>query len=176
MADLSVPLNDQDHVIGPRLAKLNLVEYGDFECPFCGEAYSIVKDILKLYEGRLLFAYRHFPLAEIHPHAEDAAESSEAASEAGKFWQMHDMLFEHQGALDEFSLIRYASALDLDVEDFAASLRLRVYKPKVDDDFTSGVKSGVAGTPTFFINGRRHQGSYLYKELLRALRRAEALL
>lgn len=169
-AKLTVPIDASDHVIGNRNSAITMLEYGDFECPYCGEAYGIVKDILKVYGNQMLFSYRHFPLTEIHPHAQQAAEASESAGVAGKFWEMHDALFEHQYALDEPSLVRYTQALGLDADKLVDDLANRIYKPKVDRDFISGIRSGVNGTPTFYVNGVRHDGSYYYKNLIRALK------
>ncbi len=171
-AKLTTPIDASDHVIGNQNSNITMLEYGDFECPHCGEVYGIVKDILKVYGNQILFSYRHFPLTEIHPHAEQASEASESAGSAGKFWEMHNALFEHQDALDEASLVRYAQALGLDADKFVNDLASRIYKTKVDRDFISGVRSGVNGTPTFYVNGVRHDGSYYYKNLIRALRAA----
>jgi protein-disulfide isomerase len=130
---------------------VTLVEYGDFECPHCGAAYPIVKAIQEAMGSKLLFAYRHFPLTRIHPHAEHAAEIAEAAGKHGKFWEMHDVLFENQDALEDEQLVGYAEALGVNPEWGAA-------EPRVREDFASGVRSGVNGTPTFFINGFRYDG------------------
>jgi protein-disulfide isomerase len=151
---------------------VTLVEYGDYECPHCGRAYPIVKAIQKLMAGRLRFVFRNFPLREVHPHAEHAAEAAEAAGGQGKFWDMHDRLFERQFALDDENLIEYAAELGLDVERFAEELAEGVYAPRVREDFRSGVLSGVNGTPTFFINGVRDDDSWEVEPLLAALKEA----
>jgi protein-disulfide isomerase len=151
MSRLTPPLGPRDHTQGSPHAVVTLVEYGDFECPHCGAAYPIVKAIQEAMGSKLLFAYRHFPLTRIHPHAEHAAEIAEAAGKHGKFWEMHDVLFEHQDALEDEQLVAYAEALGIDPEWGTA-------EPRVREDFASGVRSGVNGTPTFFINGVRYDG------------------
>lgn len=151
---------------------MTLVEYGDYECPHCGRAYPIVKQVRQRMGARVRFVFRNFPLRESHPHAQHAAEAAEAAGAQGKFWDMHDRLFERQFALDDESLIEYAGDLTLDVPRFRRELTGRVYEPRVREDFRSGVTSGVNGTPTFFINGARHDGSWEVAPLLAALQRA----
>lgn len=133
-----------------------LVEYGDYECPFCGEAHYVVGNLLRQGQGRIALAFRNFPLTTVHPHAQGAAEAAEAAGAQDAFWEMHDVLFENQDALDGDSLLEYADALRLDVARFADDLVSRRYADRVREDFLSGVRSGVNGTPTFFINGLRH--------------------
>jgi protein-disulfide isomerase len=162
-ATLTPPVSERrDHVIGPPKAPITLVEYGDYECPYCGRAHPAVKEVRRQLGNELRFAFRHFPLTRVHPHAERAAEAAEAAAAEGaqKFWLMHDLLFEHQDALEDADLLLYADAIDLDVERFARELALGTYAGRVREDFLSGVRSGVNGTPTFFINGRRHDGGY----------------
>jgi len=151
---LAMPVGPRDHILGPDMAPVTMVEYGDYECPYCGAAHPIVQAIVERLGDDLRFAFRHFPLAQMHPHAQQAAEAAEAAGAQGKFWEMHDMLYEHQTALDGPHLLTYAAALNLDVERFADELTRRVYADRVREDFMSGVRSGVNGTPTFFINGR----------------------
>jgi protein-disulfide isomerase len=158
MSRLTPPLGPRDHTQGSPRAAVTLVEYGDFECPHCGAAYPIVKAIQQAMGSKLLFAYRHFPLGRIHPHAEHAAEIAEAAGEHGKFWPMHDLLFEHQDALEDDQLIVYAKMLGIDPAWAAAALADERFQPRVREDFASGVRSGVNGTPTFFINGLRYDG------------------
>jgi protein-disulfide isomerase len=169
---LRTSLSDHDHVLGPSEAPVTLVEYGDFECPHCGRAYPIVASILRRLDRHLRFAYRHFPLTEIHPHAEHAAEMAEAAGERGSFWPMHDLLFENQEALEDENLIEYASRLGIDPGWSVAALESGRYAQRVREDFMSGVRSGVNGTPTFFINGIRHDGPWDEASLLDALQRA----
>ena len=158
MSHLTPPLGPHDHTQGPPGALVTLVEYGDFECPHCGAAYPVVKAIQQAMGSKLLFAYRNFPLTRIHPHAEHAAEMAEAAGEHGQFWGMHDLLFEHQDALEDDQLIAYAKTLGIDPEWAAQALTEGRYEPRVRADFASGVRSGVNGTPTFFINGLRYEG------------------
>jgi len=158
MSHLTPPLGAHDHTQGPPGARVTLVEYGDFQCPYCGAAYPVVKAIQKAMGSKLLFAYRNFPLTRIHPHAEHAAEIAEAAGERGKFWGMHDLLFEHQDALEDDELIAYARMLGIDPKWAAQALTEGRYESRVRADFASGVRSGVNGTPTFFINGVRYEG------------------
>jgi len=171
-ATLTPPVGARDHVQGPATAPVTLVEYGDFECPFCGRAYPIVKAIQETLRDQLRFAFRHFPLTQSHPHAEGAAEAAEAAGAQGMFWPMHDMLFENQDALEFEDLVSYADALGLDVERFASELAAGVYQPRVREHFLSGVRSGVNGTPTFFINGRRHDDAWDFETLAAAIQHA----
>lgn len=155
---LTIPVSDRDHVSGPRDAATVLVEYGDFECPFCGAAYPIVESIRKKLGDQLCYVFRHFPITESHPHAEAAAEAAEAAGAQGKFWEMYHMLFEHQGSLERDDLLGYARALQLDTTRFSQDLAVGTYAARVHEDFMSGLRSGVNGTPTFFINGVRYDG------------------
>jgi protein-disulfide isomerase len=166
---LTLPVGPRDHILGPSTAPVTLVEYGDFECSHCGHAHSVVKTLLKHLGRQLRFAYRHFPLATAHPRAEPAAEAAEAAGAQGKFWPMHDTLFEHQEALEDEDLLLYGTDLGLDVPNFVSDLINGVYAPKVREDFMSGVRSGVNGTPSFFINGVRHDDSYDFDVLLAAI-------
>jgi protein-disulfide isomerase len=174
-ATLALPVGARDHVEGPETAAATLVEYGDYECPHCGRAYPIVKQIQKELGSRLRFVFRNFPLSEIHPHAEHAAEAAEAAAAQGHFQQMHDALFEHQQALTDRHLLEYAAAIGLDQTRFREELGGRVHAARVREDFRSGVRSGVNGTPTFFINGYRHDGPWDFESLLDALNDAAAL-
>jgi protein-disulfide isomerase len=153
---------------------LTLVEYGDYECPYCGAAYYVVKQIQRNLGDKLCFVFRNFPLTQSHPHAQHAAEAAEAAGAQGQFWEMHDMLFEHQKALDDPHLIQYASDLKLYVPFFEMELATHVHAGRVREDFMSGVRSGVNGTPTFFINGRRHDGPHDLAGLAAALQQALA--
>jgi protein-disulfide isomerase len=158
--ELTPSVSDRDHVRGPATAAVTLVEYGDYECPYCGNAYPIVQALRRRLGARLRFVFRNFPLAEIHPHARHAAEAAEAAGEQGKFWEMHDALFENQSALEDEQLVATARRLKLDADRVAEALEAGTYTKRVRDDFRSGVKSGVNGTPAFFINGRRYDGSW----------------
>jgi len=166
---LAPPVGKRDHVQGPADALVTLVEYGDFECPYCAAAYLIVKKVQEVMADQLRFVFRHFPLTQIHPHAQGAAEASEAAGAQGRFWEMHDLLYENQRALDPMHLPGYAEDLDLDAQRFVRELEERVYQPRVRQDFMSGVRSGVNGTPAFFIKGIRYDGSWDLAPLLEAL-------
>ena len=159
-AKLVLPVSERDHLIGPEKAVVTLVEYGDYECPYCGQAYPVVDQLLDMYRDVLRLAYRHFPLTTVHPHAQRAAEAAEVAGAQGQFWEMHSMLYENQDALDEESLLEYAGDLGLSVEQFASDLAEHRHAPKIQEDVASGIRSGVNGTPTFFINGLRHDGSF----------------
>jgi protein-disulfide isomerase len=170
-----MPLVSEDHTLGSPHAPVTLLEYGDFECPHCGEVYPVIKELLREWGDDLLFAYRHFPLIDVHPHAEHAAEASEIAGAEGKFWPMHDTLFENQDALDDLSLLGYAELIGVDPEVFAIALRDGIYRPRVARDILSGIYGGVNGTPTFFINGYRYVGSHSYRALAAALEAARKL-
>jgi protein-disulfide isomerase len=173
MVDLAVPVDDgRDHVRGPADASVTLVEYGDFECPYCGRAEDAIEQVLG--GGDVRYVWRHLPLTDVHPHAQFAAEASEAAHEQGRFWQMHDTLLDHQGALEVSDLIGYAEELGLDVERFLADLRRHAGGKRIADDVESAELSGVSGTPTFFVNGRRHWGAYDAGGLTRAVKEARA--
>jgi len=171
---LTPPVSEDDHRSGPDDAPVTLVEYGDFECPHCGAAYPIVEGVRRRMGARLRFVYRYFPLTEMHPHAMHAAEAAEAAGAQGRFWQMHGMLFEHQDALEDADLIRYAKALPLDGKRFASELTSETHVERVREHIRSGIRSGVNGTPTFFINGIRYDGSWEASDLLAALEAAAA--
>ena len=160
MNELVVPINEHDHIAGSADAPVVLVEYGDFECPYCGRAYPIVKAVQRALGDRLAFVFRNFPLTEVHPHALLAAEAAEAASAQGQFWPMHDMLFEHQDALEPDDIVGYAQSLGIDVSRFEREVASSQNEQKVRDDFRGGVRSGVNGTPTFFINGARFDGDW----------------
>lgn len=166
------PEGERDHIRGPKNAPVTLVEYGDYECPHCGRAHFIVKELQQLTGDLMRFVYRHFPLTSVHPHAEQAAEAAEAAGAQGKFWEMHNHLFEHQQALDRKHLIEYAANLGLDVPRFSHELAEHAHVAKIREDLFSGIQSGVNGTPTFFINGVRHDGSYDLRSLLAAIQNA----
>jgi len=174
-AELVLPVSeDRDHVQGPGSAPVTLVEYGDYECPYCGAAYPIVKELQARVGDELRFVFRNFPISTSHPHAEQAAEAAEAAAAQGRFWEMHDHLYEHQGRLEDDDLRGYAAELGLDVDRFSAELARHAHADRVREDFMSGVRSGVNGTPTFYVNGVRHDGSYELESLLDAVRRASA--
>jgi protein-disulfide isomerase len=157
---LTPPVSAKDHIAGPDDAPVTLVEYGDYECPYCGMAHPIVQRAQQQLGSELRFVFRNFPLAEAHPHARLAAQAAEAAGAQGKFWEMHDALFEHQDALELEDIVGYAESIGLDTEKFSRDLEAPTYAKKVRDDFRNGVRSGVNGTPTFFINGTRYDGSW----------------
>jgi protein-disulfide isomerase len=170
--DLDLPVGPRDHSMGPPDAPVTLVEYGDYECPYCGRAYPIVKAIQDRLGHRLRFVFRNFPLTQSHPHAQHASESAEAAARQNRFWEMHDMLFEHQRALDDPHLVEYATTVGVAPDVFERDLAQHTFAPRVREDFMSGVRSGVNGTPTFFINGRRHDEPWDLETLLQALESA----
>jgi protein-disulfide isomerase len=166
---LTLPDPDRDHIVGSADGLIKLLEYGDYECPFCGNAHAIVQEIQRRLGDDLLFAFRNFPLSNIHPYAEHAAEAAEAAGEQGNFWGMHDLLFENQGALEDQDFAAYAAELGLDETRLIREVTSSVYAPRIREDFKSGVRGGVNGTPTFFINGERYDGNLDLEYLLGAL-------
>jgi protein-disulfide isomerase len=166
---LTLPDRKRDHIQGPANAPIQLLEYGDYECPVCGETHPVVKAIQQRLGDSLCFAFRHFPLTNVHPHAERAAEAAEAAGAQGRFWQMHDVLFEHRDALEDEDLAQYAAALSLDAERLIGEVLAGAYAGRIQEDFQSGIWGGVNGTPTFFINGRRYDGARGLEPLLAAL-------
>jgi protein-disulfide isomerase len=171
-ATLTLPVSEgRDHVQGPADAAVTLVEYGDYECPYCGAAYPIIKEMQALMGARLRFVFRNFPIATSHPHAEQAAEAAEAAAAQGRFWEMHDLLYENQKRLRDEDLRGYAEKLELDLDVFDRELVEHVHAARVHEDFMSGVRSGVNGTPTFYIDGMRYDDSYDLETLLAALQR-----
>jgi formate-nitrite transporter family protein len=169
---LTPPVGAHDHAVGPTDARVTLVEYGDFECPFCGRAYPELKRVLKQLGSKVRFVFRHFPLTEEHPHAEHAAEVAEAAAAQGKFWEMHDLLYRHQDALEDDDLMNYARELKLDVERVRRELAGHTHRARVQRDVVSGAQSGVSGTPRFFINGRPHTEPGDARTLAAALKRS----
>jgi Na+/H+ antiporter NhaA len=172
--DLAVPVDpDRDHVRGPREAPITVVEYGDLECPYCGQAESVVRELLADF-GDIRYVWRHLPLADVHPNAQLAAEAAEVAGRQGKFWEMHDLLFNHQDALGPKYLMRYAHEVGLDLERFRDDLREHAGAARVAEDVDSADLSGVSGTPTFFINGRRHHGAFDIAALSKAVRAVRA--
>jgi protein-disulfide isomerase len=166
---LVLPVSERDHLRGPANAPVTIVEYGDYECPYCGLANSIVDEIRRELGDELRFVFRNFPLSEVHPHAEHAAQIAEAAGTHHKFWEMHDMLYAHQDALDDQHLAEYVTLLGVPTSEVKRALAQHAYLDRVREDFMSGVRSGVSGTPTFFINDLRHDGSYERDELLAAI-------
>jgi protein-disulfide isomerase len=166
---------DRDHIQGRPDTAVTLVEYGDYECPYCGEAYPIMKEVQARMGERLRFVFRNFPITTAHPHAERAAEAAEAAASQGKFWEMHDTLYENQRRLRDEDLHAHAERLGLDVAMFDEEMAEHVHAERVHEDFMSGVRSGVNGTPTFYINGVRHDDSYDAETLSAALERAGSM-
>ena len=174
IVDLAAPVDpDRDHLRGPMDAPVTVVEYGDFECPYCGQAEPVVRQLLAEF-GDVRYAWRHLPLNDVHPNAQLAAEAAEAAAEQGAFWEMHDLLLERQQALRPPDLVDYASELGLDVDRFTDDLRRHAGASHIAQDVDSADLSGVSGTPTFFINGRRHHGAYDIERLSAAVRAAGA--
>ncbi|HSS53136.1 MAG TPA: Na+/H+ antiporter NhaA, partial [Gaiellales bacterium] len=172
--DLAVPVDpERDHVRGADQALVTLVEYGDYECPFCGLAEPVIRELLA-DDGDLRYVWRHLPLTDVHPHALLAAEGAEAAARQGSFWPMHDQLLAHQDALTVDDLLRYAAQLGLDTGRFTADLRRHAGEAKIAEDVDSADLSGVTGTPTFFVNGKRHRGAYDIDTLADAVRAAKA--
>lgn len=174
MALLKVAVGEDDHIQGKGDAECVLVEYGDYECPHCGRAYPIVKRVQKHFGKRLAFVFRNFPLTQIHSYAEPAAETAEFAGSKGRFWEMHDLLFQIQDRLGEPLFRELAETLELDPAQLTEALEQGIFTSRVRADFSGGVRSGVNGTPTFFINGRRHDGPFDYEGLVAAIERALA--
>jgi Na+/H+ antiporter NhaA len=174
IVDLAVPVDsERDHIRGPEDALVTLLEYGDLECPYCGQAEPVLRELLSDF-GEVRYAWRHLPLNDVHPHAQMAAEASEAAAAQDHFWEMHDLMFEHQDALTLRDIVGYAEQLDLDMETFRVHLKKRKGAGRIADDVESADLSGVSGTPTFFINGHRHQGAYDIATLSKAVKLAGA--
>jgi protein-disulfide isomerase len=163
------PTPERDHIQGPMDAPNMLLEYGDYECPYCGEAYPVVKAIQKRLGTRLCFAFRNFPLVNSHPHAQHAAEAAEAAGAQGRFWEMHDLLYENQDALEDEDLAEYVSMLGLNADRLMKDVLDGTYSTRVRQDVRSGARQGVNGTPCFFINGVRYDGTPGVEALLEAL-------
>jgi protein-disulfide isomerase len=166
---LAVPVNHSDHILGPESAKVTVVEYGDFECPMCGQAYPAVKMLRNYFGNRIRFVFRNYPLREKHPHAELAAEAAEAAGAQHKFWHMHDLLFENQLHLKANSLRQYAAKAGLDLERYDYEMKDHVYLQRVQEDIEGGTKSAVRAIPTFFVNGVMHDVSFGLEHLQQAI-------
>ena len=170
-AQLIPPVSDRDHSKGPEDSRVTLVEYGDYECPYCGQAENSVHEIQERTGDAVRLVFRHFPNRTVHPHARMAAEAAEAAGEQGKFWEMHDLLFAHQDHLEDYDIFDYARELDLDMEQFETAINEHTHSKKIREDFRSGIESGVQGTPTWFINGSRYDGAWDPESLLEAVRK-----
>jgi len=173
--DSGLVITEHDHVQGAAAAPVTLVEYGDFECPYSREAVKTVQVLQREFGGELRFVYRHFPLAEKHPHAIQAAEAAEAAAAQGDFWSMYVMLFAHQGELEYRDLMDYAGRLELDKASFGEALKTHKYFDRVRADVATGRQSGVTGTPTFFVNGRRQDGNDDVRALTSAIRQVRSV-
>jgi protein-disulfide isomerase len=174
IVDLADPVDpERDHIRGPLEAPVTVLEYGDFECPYCGQAEPVLRELLREH-GDVAYVWRHLPLNDVHPSAQQAAEAAEAAAEQGAFWEMHDLLLEHQDALGYRELIGYADELGLDVERFQEDLRTRAGAGRIAQDVDSADLSGVSGTPTFFVNELRHYGAYDIATLSAAVKAARA--
>jgi protein-disulfide isomerase len=170
-ASLTLPVGGRDHAQGPEEAPVTLVEYGDYECPYCGQAYPIIKNLQKQLGGELRFVFRNFPITQLHPHAQQAAEAAEASGAQNKFWEMHDRLYEHQQELSNNHLSQHALAIGgLDVARFEDEITNHVHAVRVREDFMSGIRSGVNGTPTFYVNGLRYDDSWDEETLLASIR------
>ena len=172
MTQLNPPVNSKDHIQGKNTASLELVEYGDYQCPHCGHAYPIIKNIQQSLGVDLKFVFRNFPLSESHPDAFNAAVAAEAAELQQKFWDMHDIIFENQQELSVESLFLYAKTIGLDLNRFKNDIQKNMLAAKVEKDFESGVRSGVNGTPSFFINGKKYNGDWeedAFSEYLKGL-------
>lgn len=172
MSELKVSVSSSDHIEGDERAPITLVEYGDYQCPHCGAAYPIVKRVQKHFGKRLRFVFRNFPLVQAHPMAQSAAETAEFAAAHGKFWEMHDAIFENQQSLSLEFLVELAEQLGLSGPALAKSLKSQEYAEKVRHDFMGGVRSGVNGTPTFFINGHRHDAPFDFEDLVEGIEEA----
>jgi len=170
VARLTSPVSERDHVQGPATASVTLVEYGDYECPYCRAALAIVEELQRVLPDDLRFVFRHFPLDNLHPHARRAAEAAEAAASQGKFFEMHAALFEHQTALEDEDLLRYAAELGLDTARFSAELHADTHADRVREDFRDGVRSGVRGTPTFYLDNVRYDGVIGVRQLVATIR------
>jgi protein-disulfide isomerase len=170
MAQLHPPVSSNDHIQGSADAAIELVEYGDYQCPYCGQAYPIIKSLQRSLGKKLKFVFRNFPLTEMHPNAMNAALAAEAAALQNKFWEMHDIIYEHQQYLNDASLLAYAEKIGLDLKRFKNDIKESTLTEKVEQDFESGARSGVNGTPSFYVNGKKYNGDWeldAFEEFLR---------
>jgi len=165
---LTVPIAGRDHIRGPIEAPFTLIEYGDYQCPYCGEAYPVIKAVQKRLRDKLCFAFRNFPLVNVHEYAEHAAAAAEGAAAQGSFWEMHDMLFENQEELDDDNLGRLASKLGMDAKRLLSEIVGGKHLPRLREDFQAGLRAGVNGTPTLFVNGVFYDGPPAVEALLAA--------
>jgi len=169
---LMIPITDEDHALGPSSAPLTLVEYGDYECPYCSDAFETVLALQRSLAGKLRFVYRNFPLVDVHPHAELAAEMAEAVGFLGEFWDMHDLLFENHDSLEFDDLLRYVDETGVDRDRVTTIMATGQPRQRVHDDVLGAIRSGVAGTPTFFVNGEQYEGPWAlapFEEYLKTL-------
>lgn len=174
MSKLRKPVDEHDHRSGKPSATVTLVEYGDYQCSYCGFAHPLLKKLSRYYSSELLFVFRNFPLQESHPAAMIAAQAAEAAGIQHKFWEMHDLIYEHQDELNENGLVNFAEALDLNIDKFLRDSKSHAVLSKIESDFESGIRSGVNGTPTFFINENRLDTyDQTYESLAEAVENAE---
>jgi len=171
--ELTLPVGDRDHLLGNPRSVITLLEYGDYECPYCGRAHVEVKRLLAELGDTIRFSFRNFPLSQIHPYALTGALAAEAAAQQDQFWNMHNMILENQRGLSSDKIRGFAKTLSLDLEQFARDMEAPELSDRVQEDFMSGVRSGVNGTPTFFINGKRHNGTADFESLRDALTRCE---
>jgi formate-nitrite transporter family protein len=172
MSQLSPPVTERDHSLGPADARVTLLEFGDFECPHCGALHPLIESVRKAFGGNLRFVFRHFPLRSSHPHALAAAKAAEAAGEQGRFWEMHDRLYQRQNELGDQDLVKHARKLGLDVDRFQRELGERTHENRIREDLASAAESGAGGTPSLFINGELYEGSLERGDLFGALARA----
>lgn len=175
MSTLKTPVGEDDHIQGDPDAPATLLEYGDFECPHCAAAHPLVQELQKQFGTRLRFVFRNFPLNRIHPHAEAAAQTAEFAASHGKFWPMHDLLLENQSRLSASLFAELTKSLGLNPAELEAALQKNTFERNVHQDFTGGVRSGVNGTPTFFLNGERYDGARDYQSMAAAMEAAIGL-
>lgn len=168
-SQLQPEVSDADHTQGSPNAAIVLVEYGDYECPFCGEAYANVKKVQQHFGKKLKFVFRNFPLSQSHPHAVAAAMAAEAAGLQGKFWEMHDLLYENQTSLEYENLMEYAELLKLNIKEFTKDIESNSLLERVKSNFQSGVRSGVNGTPSFYVNGLKYEGSYYAMDMIETI-------
>ncbi len=167
---LKLPVSEKDHIQGNADARIELVEYGDYQCPYCGAAYPEVKKVQKEMGDKMKLVFRNFPLTNMHENALNAAIAAEVAGNMGKFWEMHDMLYQNQRHLGYDYLVQYAEKIGLDTQQFEEKFQQPQYKEKIEQDLESGLRSGVNGTPSFFINGKKYEGSYNAEEMIEYLR------
>ena len=172
MSELATPVSAEDHIQGDAHAPITLVEYGDFQCPHCAIAHAVVKRLQHHFGDRMRYVYRNFPLTEIHPLAEPAAETAEFAGDKGKYWPMHDAIFENQRSLTPELLVDLATRLQLDSDELASAVDEQRYLDRISRDVEGGEQAGVHGTPTFFINGRQYKGPWEFSDLERAMEAA----